>query len=351
MNSQVLNGIVVKISWIVSVLCALAISAVAGDSYHLAHTYTFGAAPGGREYFDYITVDPAARRVYLSHGTEVLVVNADSGALEGKIPGLKLCHGVALVPDQGRGFITDGEQGKIVIFDLKTLTVMGDVTAAADADSILYDPASQHVFSFNGDSRTSTVVDPATVKVLGSIDLGGAPEFAVSGGKGMIYDNLEDKGEVVAIDSKSLTIKSRWPITPAGSPAPMAIDREHRRLFVSGRNPQMMVVMNADNGKVIRSFPISAGADASVYDPKTNRIFVSTREGFIHIFHEDSPDQFSEVGKIKTEFGAKTMGFDPEKNLLFVDTAKFQTPAPTQQHPHPRPVAMPGTFHLLVYSE
>ena len=478
MNSQVLNGIVVKISWIVSVLCALAISAVAGDSYHLAHTYTFGAAPGGREYFDYITVDPAARRVYLSHGTEVLVVNADSGALEGKIPGLKLCHGVALVPDQGRGFITDGEQGKIVIFDLKTLTVVGDVTAAADADSILYDPASQHVFSFNGDSRTSTVVDPATVKVLGSIDLGGAPEFAVSGGKGMIYDNLEDKGEVVAIDSKSLTIKSRWPITPAGSPAPMAIDRahrrlfvsgrnpqmmvvmnadngkvirsfpisagadasvydpasqrvfsfngdsrsstvvdpatvkvvgsidlggapefavsggkgmiynnledkgevvaidsktlsiksrwpitpagspapmaidrEHRRLFVSGRNPQMMVVMNADNGKVIRSFPISAGADASVYDPKTNRIFVSTREGFIHVFHEDSPDQFSEVGKIATEFGAKTMGFDPEKNLLFVDTAKFQTPTPTQQHPRPRPVAVPGTFHLLVYSE
>jgi len=175
MNSQALNGIVVKISWIVSVLCALAISAVAGDSYHLAHTYTFGAAPGGREYFDYITVDPAARRVYLSHGTEVLVVNADSGALEGKIPGLKLCHGVALVPDQGRGFITDGEQGKIVIFDLKTLTVVGDVTAAADADSILYDPASQHVFSFNGDSRTSTVVDPATVKVLGSIDRGGAP--------------------------------------------------------------------------------------------------------------------------------------------------------------------------------
>ena len=351
MNSKALNRVAVNISLITTLLSTLTIYTAAADNYQLAHTYTFSAAPGGREYFDYITVDPAARRVYLSHGTEVLVVNADSGALEGKISGLKLCHGVALVPNRGRGFVTDGEQGNIVIFDLRSLKTIGNVTAAPDADSILYDPASERVFSFNGDSRTSTVVDPATEKVVGSIDLGGAPEFAVSDGKGTIYDNLEDKGEVVAIDSKSLTIKSRWPIAPAGAPAPMAIDREHRRLFVSGRNPQMMVVMNANDGKVIRSFPISAGADASVYDPKTKRIFVSTREGFIHVFHEDSPDQFSEVGKIQTELGAKTMGFDPEKNLLFVDTAKFETPAPTQQRPHPRPVAVPGTFHLLVYSE
>ena len=156
---------------------------------------------------------------------------------------------------------------------------------------------------------------------------------------------------MVAIDSNSLTIKSRWPISPAGAPAPMAIDRDHHRLFVSGRSPQVMVVMNADNGKVIQSFQISAGADASVYDAKTNRIFVSTREGWIHVFHEDSPDKFSEVGKIKTEFGAKTMGFDPEKNLLFVDTAKFEVPAPMPEHPHPRPAPVAGTFHLLVYSE
>jgi len=351
MNSRVSNGLSRKLSLMALLLSMCAVSVAGAVSYRLVKTYTFGAAPGGREYFDYINVDPASRRVYLSHGTEVLVVNADTGALEGKISGLKLSHGVALVPDLNRGFITDGEQGKIVIFDLKTLKITGDVTAAPDADSILYDPASQHVFSFNGDSRTSTVVDPASGKVLGRIDLGGAPEFAVADGQGMIYDNLEDKSEVVAIDSKELKIKSRWPISPAGAPAPMAIDRDHRRLFVSGRNPQMLVVMNADNGKVIQSFPISAGADASVYDPNTGRIFVSTREGWVHVFHEDSPDQFSEAGKIKTEFGAKTMGFDSEKNLIFVDTAKFESPAPTQDHPHPRPVAVPGTFHLLVYSQ
>jgi DNA-binding beta-propeller fold protein YncE len=321
-------------------------------AYHLAKAYKFGAAPGGRRYFDYITVDPASRRIYLSHGTEVLVVNADTGALEGKISGLEFSHGVALVPGLGHGFITDGEQGTIVLFDLKTLKVIGGVAAAKDADSILYDPASKHVFSFNGDSRSSTVLDPANGKVVGTIELGGAPEFAVSDGRGMIYDNLEDKSEVVAIDANNLTIKSHWPIAPAGAPAPLAIDREHRRLFVSGRDPQMLVVLNADDGKVIQSFPISAGADASIYDPTTGRIFVSTREGWIHIFHEDSPDHFSEAGKIKTEFGAKTMGFDSKTDQLFVDTANFApAAAPTKEHPHPRPTPIPGTFHLLVYAQ
>jgi YVTN family beta-propeller protein len=326
-------------------------SAASNGSYHLANTYKFAAAPGGREYFDYITVDTDGRRLYMSHGTEVLVVNADTGALKGKISGLKLSHGVAIVPELDRGFITDGEQGKIVVFDLKTLKVMGDATAAPDADSILYDPASKHIFSFNGDSHSSTVLDPATGKVIGTIDLGGGPEFAVSDGRGMIYNNLEDKSEVLAIDSKDLTIKSRWPIAPAGAPAPLAIDRDHRRLFVSGREPQMLVIMNADNGKVVQSFPISAGADASVYDPATGRVFVSTREGWVHIFHEDSPDHFSEAGKIKTEFGAKTMGFDSKTNHIFVDTAKFEAAAPTKERPHPRPTPVPGTFHLLVYAE
>lgn len=321
-------------------------------SYHLANTYKFAAAPGGREYFDYITVDSSARRIYLSHGTEVLVVNADTGTLEGKISGLELSHGVALVPGLDRGFITDGEQGKIVFFDLKTLKVVGGVAAAKDADSIVYDPVSKHIFSFNGDSRNSTVLDPASGKVVGTIDLGGAPEFAVADGHGTIYDNLEDKSEIVAIDSKTLTIKSRWPIAPAGAPAPLAIDRDHRRLFVSGRNPQMLVIMNADDGRVIQSFPISAGADASIYDAQTGQIFVSTREGWIHIFHEDSPDKFSEVGKIKTEFGAKTMGFDPKTNQLFVDTATFKPADPaTDDHPHPHPTPIPGTFHLLVYAQ
>lgn len=336
-------------------IIATALLAVCGfaavANYHLANTYKFGAAPGGREYFDYITLDSSARRLYLSHGTEVLVVNADTGKEEGKISGLKSSHGVAVVPEVGRGFVSDGERGKAVIFDLKTLKVTGEADAAPDADCIIYDPASKRVFTFNGDSNNATAIDPETGKKVGTVDLGGGPEFAVADGEGTIYNNLEDKSEVVAIDSKNLNVKSRWPIAPAGAPAPIAMDREHRRLFVAGREPAMLVVMSADNGKVIQSFPISNGADAEVYDQKTSNVFVSTREGWVHIFHEDSPDQFSEAGKVKTEFGAKTMAYDASTGQIFVDTAEFgKAPAPTKDHPHPRPTPIPGTFHLLVYA-
>lgn len=168
--------------------------------------------------------------------------------------------------------------------------------------------------------------------------------------QGMIYNNLEDKGEVLAIDSRVLQVKSRWPIAPAGAPAPIAMDREHRRLFVAGQEPAVMVVMNADNGKVIQS-AISGGADADVYDPQSGRIFVSTREGWIHVFHKDSPDRYSEIGKTKTEFGAKTMGFDPKTNHIFGYCEFKPAEAATKEHPHPRPTPIPGTLHLLVYAE
>jgi DNA-binding beta-propeller fold protein YncE len=336
---------------IATVLLAVSAFAAGPVNYHLANTYKFGAAPGGREYFDYITFDPGARRLYLSHGTEVLVVNADTGKEEGKISGLKLSHGVAVVPELGRGFVSDGAQGKAIIFDLKSLKVIGEAKAAPDADCILYDPASKHVFTFNGDSHSATAIDPATGKDVGTIDLGGGPEFAVADGQGMIYNNLEDKSEVLAIDSRNMQVESRWPIAPAGAPAPIAMDREHRRLFVAGREPAMLIVMNADDGKVIESFPISNGADADAYDPKTGLIFVSTREGWVHIFHEDSADRYSDAGKVKTEFGAKTMTYDAKTERIFVDTAEFgKAPEPTKEHPHPRPAAIPGTFHLLVYS-
>ena len=318
--------------------------------YHLANTYKFGAAPGGREYFDYMTFDPDSRRLYLSHGTEVLVVNADTGKQEGRISGLKQSHGVAVVAEAGRGFISDGAQGKAIVFDLKTLKVVGEAKAAPDADCIIYDPASKHVFTFNGDSHNATAIDPATGEVVGTVDLGGGPEFAVADGQGTIYNNLEDKSEVLAVDSRSLKVKAHWPIAPAGAPAPIAMDREHRRLFVAGREPAMLVVMSADDGKVVQSFPISGGADADVYDSKTGLIFVSTREGWVHIFHEDSPDHYSEAGKVKTEFGAKTMAYDPRTKRIFVDTAEFgKAPEPTQEHPHPRGAPVPGTFHVLVY--
>jgi DNA-binding beta-propeller fold protein YncE len=332
-------------------LGALALATPAQGGYHLLKKYTFGAAEGStREYFDYITVDSSARRVYLSHGTEIKVINADTGTLIGNITGLKQDHGVALAHEFGRGFISDGAEGKVVVFDLKTLKPTGEAKADKDADCVLYDPASKRVFVMNGDPHSSTVIDAGSGVGAGSIDLGGAPEFAVADGRGSVYVNLEDKSELVVIDSRKLTIRSRWPVAPAGGPTALAIDREHHRLFTAGRQPQVLVVMDADNGHIIQSFSISAGVDAAAYEPETGLLFASTREGIIHIFHEDSADKFSEVETVKTEFGAKTMGLDSKTHHLFVDTADFGPPAnPTPDRPRPQLTAISGTFRVLVY--
>jgi YVTN family beta-propeller protein len=328
---------------------ATAMAATSG--YHFLKKYSFGPAEGStREYFDYITVDSSARRVYISHGTEIKVINADNGSLIGNIAGMKLNHGVAVAAEFGRGFITDGAQGKVIIFDLASLKVIGEAKADKDADSIVYDPASKRVFAMNGDPNSCTVIDPKAATVEGTIALGGSPEFAVADGKGTVYVNLEDKDELVAIDSRSLSIKSRWPVAPTGAPSALAMDMAHRRLFSAGRKPQMLVVIDADNGKVIQSFPISSGVDAAAFDPETGLIFASTREGMLHIFHEDSPDKYSEVESIKTEYGAKTMGLDTKTHNVFVDTADFTAPAaPTKEQPNPRRAAVPGTFRVLVY--
>jgi len=339
------------------VVCAVGLSAYLlaaspAGGYHLLKTIPLGAAPGGGEYFDYINVDAAARRVYLSHGTEFKVVDADNFSVVGTITGgFKRNHGIALVPELHRGFISDGDLGQAVIVDLKTLQTIGQVKAEADADSIIYDPASKHVFTFNGSSKNSTVIDPAKGTVLATIPLGGAPEQAVADGKGMIYDNLEDTNEVIAIDSRTMTVKSRWPVAPAGQPVAIAMDRKHKRLFISGRNPKLLVVMDADTGKIIgQPFPIGDRVDTNVFEPETGMVAAATREGTIHIFHEDSPDKLSVVETVKTEFGAKTMGLDPKTHNLFVDTSDFDPPGPpTPKQANPQPRAKPGTFRLLVY--
>ncbi len=328
--------------------CALLLTVAAfgfqaDGGYHLLKKIPLGAAEGGGEYFDYITFDPAARRVYLSHGTEVKVLDADTGAIAGTITGLKRDHGVALVPELNRGFISDGDAAQVVIFDLKTLKTIGQVKAEADADSILYEPFSKHIFVFEGEPNMATVIDPADGTVLATLALGGAPEQAVADGKGMIYDNLEDKNEVIALDARTLKIAARWPVAPAGQPVSMAMDRPHRRLFIGGRNPKTLVMMNADTGRIIgEPFPIGGRVDTNVFDPDTNLMAASTGDGTLHIFREDSPDKLSVVQTVQTEYGAKTMALDPQTHNLLLDTADFDTSA--QQ-----PRAKPGTFHLLIY--
>lgn len=344
------------LSIVLAAACALA-GSPAGSGYHLLKKVSLGAAPGSGatgEYFDYVVVDQAARRVYLSHKTEVVVIDADSFDKIGTITGdWKRIHGVALSPETGHGFITDGDAGNIVMFDMKTMKVLKTIKAEDDADWILYDPASKNIFAFNGDAKTSTVVDAAKGEVIKSIPLGGGPEQAVADGKGMIYDTIATTSEVVAIDTKSMTIKSRFSVAPSGQPTSIAMDRKTRRLFVGGRNPKTLVVMDADSGKVIgEPFPIGDRVDANTFEDSTKTLAAATREGTLHIFHEDSPDKLTVVDTIKTEFGAKTMGLDPKTHNLYLTTSDFgPAPAPTEKQPNPQPVATPGTFRLLVYGK
>ena len=337
-------------SGLVLLLGCFALAAPKAVGYHLLKKVPLGGGGGGREYFDYINVDAPTRRIYLSHGTEVIVLDADSNAEIGRISDMKGNHGIALVKDVGRGFISDGGNNRVVVFDLKTLKSVGEIKTGDNPDCIIYDPASKHVFTFNGGTKDSTVIDPKTQTVVATVPMGGRPEYAVADGKGMIYDNIQDKNEVVALDTRALTIKAHWPIAPATTAAAMGMDLKHRRLFIGGRN-KTLAIMNADNGKVIQTFPVGDGVDTNVFEPSTQLIFSSTREGTIQIFHEDSPDSFSEVETIKTEYGAKTMGLDPKTHNLFTDTMEFgPPPPPTAEQPNPAPVPVSGTFHLLIYA-
>jgi YVTN family beta-propeller protein len=336
-------------------LCVLLLGAYAlaapPPGYHLLKKIPLSAAPGGGEYFDYITVDATARRVYLTHGSEIKVVDADSGAVVGTMGGFKRCHGVLLVKELGKGFITDGDAAKVFIFDIASLKVTGEIKSQPDADSIFYDAVSKRVFTFNGESKNSTVIDPAKGTVIATVALGGAPEQAVVDGKGMIYNNLEDTNEVIALDTRTLKIKARWPVAPAGEPVAITMDPKGRRLFIGGRDPRMLVVMDADSGKVVGTpFPIGDRVDSNIYEPETGLVASATRGGTLHIFHLDSPDKLSVVETVKTEFGAKTMGLDPKTHNLYLTTADFKpAAAPTKTVPDPQPTAIPGTFRLLIY--
>ena len=332
-----------------ALLLANLVLAAPQGGYHLLKKYNLSAPPGGKEYWDYMTLEPATRRLYISHNTEVKVVDADSGVEVGSIPDLKRVHGIAILGELGKGYISDGGADEAVVFDTQTLKVMGHIKTGGNPDCIIYDPASKHVFTMNGKTNDSSVIDPATDTVVATISMGGRPEYAVVDGKGMIYDNIEDKNEVVALDSRTNTIKSRWPIAPAEEATAMDMDVKYHRLFIGGRN-RLLAIMDAETGKVIETFRIGAGVDTNIFEPDTGLLFTATREGTLHVFHEDAPDKFSVVETVKTEFGARNAALDHKTHRLFIDTADFgPTPEPTTEQPHPQPTPVSGTFRLLVY--
>ena len=337
--------------WWISIL-SLSLAAVAvaaaGPGYHVIKTYKLGGEGG----WDYLTVDASARRFYISRGTHVIVLDADSGKNVGDIPDTPGVHGIALAPELGKGFVSNGREGTVTVFDIKTLAPVGSkIKVGENPDAILYEPATKRVFTFNGRSQDSTAIDAASGKVLGTIKLDGKPEFAASDAKGEVFVNIEDKSELTVIDPNKLEVKVKWPLAPCTEPSGLALDRKNRRLFV-GCDNKMMAVVDADSGKVLATPAIGEGVDATAYDDETGLAFASCGEGVLTVVREDSPQKFSVVENVKTEPGARTMALDTKTHNLFTVTAKFgPPPAATADNPHPRRTILPDTFEVLVLSK
>jgi hypothetical protein len=323
-------------------LTALPSPAAAADAgaYAVSQIYHVGGEGG----MDYLTVDPLSKLLYIPRVTHTMVVDAATGKVVGDVPGQKHNHGAAVVPSAGRGFISDGDDGSVAIFDLKTYEVLGKVKAEDDADGIIYDSASNKVLLVCGDAGVlipiSPDVDPKGGKADAEVTLGGKPEFLASDGQGKVYVNLVDKNEVAVVDTKTMTVVAKWPTSPGGSPVGMAIDREHRRLYIGCRKPQKMIVMSADDGKVLADLPIGAGVDATGFDGDG---FASCRDGTLAVVRETTPGKFELIQSLKTAVGAKTMGVDPTTHSLYLPTAEFAAPAGGG-----RPVAKPGSFMVVV---
>jgi hypothetical protein len=320
----------------------------AGKSgYHLIKKVTLGGEGG----WDYLTVDAASRRLFISRGAHVMVVDADSGKLLGDIPNTAGVHGIALVTELNKGFTSNGRTATATIFDLKTLKTLDVVKTDKDPDAIIYDAASKRVFTFNGDAASATAIEAASGKAVGTVALGGGPEFAASDGQGHIFVNLEDKSELLKFDPVTLKVENRWPLAPCESPSGLAIDAAHEILVVGCHN-KMMAFVDGNSGKVIGTVPIGQGVDANRFDAQTGFAFASCGDGTITVAHEDSPDKFTVVDTISTQRGARTMELDPSNHNLYTVSAEFgATPAATTEHPNPRPAIVPGTFTLFIYGK
>jgi len=291
---------------------------------------------GGASAWDYLSVDEAGRRLYVSHGTEVVVIDIDKDTVVGKIADTPRVHGFAPAPDLGRGVASNGGENKASVVDLKTLETITKLDTERNPDGMLYEPGRHEVYLFNGGSASATVINVKDAKVVATVPLGGKPEFGTADPvAGRVYDNLEDKSAVVVIDTKTHTVAATWPITGGQGPSGMAIDTKNHRLFI-GCDNKVMVMMDCSNGKVITSVPIGEGVDATAFDPGTQLAFASCGgAGATTIAHEDSPDKLTVVQTLKTESGARTMTIDPKTHKIYLSVGQRNGP--------------PNNFKVLVY--
>ncbi len=294
-------------------ILGFALAAAAPAGYQVSKKIPLPGTGG----WDYLTVDATARRLYVSHATQVVVLDADSLEIVGTIPGLSGVHGIAVAPEFGKGFITSGQTDSVAVFDLKTLAKTAEVKVGKKPDAIVYDPATKRVFAMNGDGESSTAINAADNKVLGTVSLGGGPEFTIADSKGNVFVNLEDKSELLRIDANSLQVKNRWPVAPCAAPSSMAFDPANGRLFLGCRS-KVMAVVDSGTGKVVATYPIGDKADASVFDSTGKIVFTSTGDGHVYGFHQNSADSYTPLPVIDTAAGSKTMTLDPQTRALFV---------------------------------
>ncbi len=305
---------------------------------------------GGEGGWDYLSVDTKNNRLYISHSAQVEVLDAKTHEKIGTIPNLQGVHGVIAVPKSGRGITTNGRSNTVTIFDLKTLAPIVELPTGKNPDALLYDDFSGRVFVFNHSDVTTTAIDIAEGKVVGTVDVGGsALEAGATDGKGTIYVNLEDASEIVSFDAKTLAIKNRWKINPGEEPTGLALDTKTNRLISVCHN-ELMIVVDSEKGNIIAQVPIGKRVDGVVFDPELKMAFSSNGEGSITVVQEVSANEFKVVETIKTEPGARTIALDPKTHHVFVSTAQYgETPAATAENPNPRPKVVPGTFMVLEY--
>lgn len=326
-------------------LAAFTVAADAAPQYHIAHEVKLP----GDEGWDDLTFDDAAHRLFIAHGTQVLVVDTDRLTHLGAITDTPGVHGIALATDVGHGYISAGRSGTIVVFDLKTLARLKDIKATGEnPDAILYDSATHRVFSFNGRGRDATVIDSKTDEVIGTIALDAKAEFAASDGKGRVYVNLEDKSSIARIDAQHMTVTAVWPIVGCEEPSGLAIDVTGQRLF-AGCGNKVMAVLDANSGRTLGTAAIGGGVDGAKYDSGTQLAFASCGEGVLTVVSMGAGGKPEVAQSLPTQRGARTMALDEHSHRIFLVTASFgPAPAATEQNPHPRPAILPGTFRLLV---
>ena len=317
-----------------------------GTGYKVSTRYPVPGNSG----FDYLTIDSTARRLYVSHGTQVDVVNPDNGQLIGTIGDTPGVHGIALSPEFKHGFTSNGRENKVSMFDLTTLQLINKIDVGRGPDGIYYDPATQRVFTNNHGSHDITAIDAKSGQVVGTINVAGDGESAVIA-DGVVYVNIEDTSEVVAFDPKSLEVKKRFAIGVAKTPTGLAYDAKTKRLFIGCRDEPKMVVMDATSGKVITSFPIGKGVDYAAFDPQAKLIFFSCSEGVLSIFREKSADSYEDAGPVKTQPSARTMAFDPKTKNIFLSAAEIIETPPTTPGGRPQRSIKPGSFAVLVVSK